>query len=74
MNDVMDWFGTDIALSDETEDEITARVTVNYHAMRHWALQYCRHVQILAPADLAQTVQEDLREALKKIRGLISFG
>ncbi len=66
MNDVMDWFGSDIALYDETEDEITARVTVNWHAMRHWALQYCRHVRILAPADLAQTVKEDLQEALKK--------
>ncbi len=66
MNDVMDWFGSDIALYDETEDEITARVTVNWHAMRHWALQYCRHVRILAPADLAQTVHEDLKNALKR--------
>ncbi len=69
MNDVMDWFGTDIALFDETEDEVTARVTVNYHAMRHWALQYCRHVRILAPANLAQTVREDLQDALKKYNG-----
>ena len=38
LNDVIDWFGTDIAFSDETEDEVTARVTVNWHAMRHWAL------------------------------------
>ncbi len=36
MNDVMDWFGTDIALYDETEDEITARATVNWHAIGLW--------------------------------------
>ena len=64
MNDVIDWFGMEIDFSDETEDEVTARVTVNWHAMRHWALQYCRHVRILAPTDLAQTVREDLRSAL----------
>lgn len=66
LNDAMDWFGSEIAFSEETEDEVTARVTVNRHAMRHWALQYCRHIRILSPADLAQTVKNDLREALEK--------
>ena len=65
LNDVIDWFGTDIAFSNETEDEVTARVTVNWHAMRHWALQYCRHVTILSPNDLAQTVKKDLQNALR---------
>ena len=64
LNDVIDWFGTDIAFSDETEDEVTARVTVNWSAMRYWAQQYCRFVKILTPNDLAQTVKEDLQNAL----------
>ena len=64
LNDVIDWFGTDITFFDETEDEVNARVTVNWSAMRHWALQYCRHVRILAPNDLAQTVKEDLQNAV----------
>jgi len=64
LNDVIDWFGSDIAFSDETEEEVTARVTVNWHAMRHWALQYCRHVRVLSPPDLVQTVKEDLQNAL----------
>lgn len=64
LNDVIDWFGTEIVFSDETEDEVTARVTVNWHAMRHWALQYCRHVRILIPANLAEQVQKDLVQAL----------
>lgn len=64
LNDVIDWFGTEIAFSEEKEDEVTARVTVNWHAMRHWALQYCRHIKILAPADLAATVKMDLETAL----------
>lgn len=65
LNDVIDWFGTDIAFSDETEDEVTARVTVNWSAMRHWALQYCRHVKIVSPTELAQTVKQDLQKAIE---------
>lgn len=64
LNDVIDWFGTEIAFSDETEDEVTARVTVNWSAMRYWAQQYCRFVRILTPTDLAEKIKEDLREAL----------
>ena len=64
LNDVIDWFGADISFSDETEDEVTARVTVNWHAMRHWALQYCRHIRILTPSDLKEQVKQDLAVAL----------
>ena len=65
LNDVIDWFGTEVFFSDETEDEVTARVIVNWHAMRHWALQYCRHVKILTPKDLAETVKSDLQGSLE---------
>lgn len=65
LNDVLDWFGKDVAFFDETEDEITARVTVNWSAMRYWALQYCRFVRVLTPQDLADTVKQDLQEAAK---------
>ena len=63
LNDVIDWFGSDIIFSDETEEDVTARVTVNWSAMRYWAQQYCRFVRILTPNDLTQTVKEDLQEA-----------
>lgn len=66
LDDVIDWFGTDITFSDETEEEVTARVIVNWHAMHHWALQYCRHVKVLAPGDLADTVKADLCSALER--------
>ena len=64
LNDVIDWFGTEIVFFDETEDEVTARVTVNWSAMRYWAQQYCRFVRILTPTDLADTVRDDLKKAL----------
>ena len=65
LNDVIDWFGSDIAFTDETEDEVTARVTANWSAMRYWAQQYCRFVRILTPTDLADTVKNDLALAIK---------
>lgn len=68
LNDVIDWFGTDIMFSDETEDEVTARVTVNWSAMRYWAQQYCRFVRILTPADLTETVKRDLQEAFQQYK------
>lgn len=65
LNDVIDWFGSDISFSDETEEDVTARVTANWSAMRYWAQQYCRFVRILTPIDLAETVKNDLCDALK---------
>ena len=65
LNDVIDWFGTDVVFSEETEEEVIARVTVNWNAMHHWALQYARHVVILEPKDLAHQVKEDLDQAIQ---------
>ena len=63
INDVIDWFGTDIVFSDESEDEVTARVTVNLAAMRRWAVQYGPHIHIMSPSRLAEEVKIDLMAA-----------
>lgn len=68
LNDVIDWFGSDIAFSEETEEEVTARVTVNWSAMRYWAQQFSRFVKILSPTDLAETLKEDFFIALEKYK------
>lgn len=66
LNDVIDWFGSDIIFCDETADEVTARVTVNKRAMRYWARQYCGTVKLLSPPDLVETVKSDLKWALEQ--------
>lgn len=68
LNDLIDWFGKDIQLSDETEDEITAIVSVNLNAMRLWALQYALHVRILEPETLKEQIKEDVRNAAENYR------
>ena len=64
LNDVIDWFGTDMTFSDESDDEVTARVEVNLRAMKLWAIQYGPYVKVLSPLSLVEEVKQGLKEAL----------
>ena len=64
LNDLIDWFGKDIQFSDETEDEITASVSVNLESMRLWTMQYTLHVQILQPESLTKQIKSDLSQSI----------
>lgn len=66
LNDVIDWFGTDVVFSDESADEITASVCVNLEAMRLWAIQYAPHVTVLSPQPLAAEIRAALCSALER--------
>ena len=66
MTDLFDWFGKDMKFSDETEEEVTVRVTVNLDAMRKWALQYALHVKVLKPERLVDMLKEDVRQAAEQ--------
>lgn len=68
LNDIMDWFGGSVTFFDETEEEVSARVRVNFAAMRRWALQYALHAKILSPASLAEQVREDLQGAIENYK------
>jgi len=64
LNEFVDWFGTEnISFSNQTEDEVTARVTVNEIAMRKWALQYALHVKVLSPKSLVEDIKKDIEQA-----------
>lgn len=66
LSEIIDWFGTDVKFSDETEDEVTVRVTVNMEAMRKWALQYGIHIKVLSPKRLVDMVKEDIKKVEKQ--------
>lgn len=68
LNDIMDWFGESVTFFDETEEEVSVRVRVNFAAMRRWALQYALHAKILSPASLAEQVREDLQGAIENYK------
>lgn len=63
--ELIDWFGSGVTFSDETENSVIAHVTANLQAMRFWALQYAPYVTVLAPQSLVDTVKADLGNALK---------
>lgn len=61
--ELIDWFGSGVTFSDETDDSVIAHVTANLHAMRFWALQYAPYVTVLAPHSLVDTIKQDLARA-----------
>lgn len=63
--ELIDWFGSGVTFSDETEDSVIAHVTANLQAMRFWALQYAPYVTILTPQSLVEEVKGDLEGALE---------
>ena len=65
LNDVIDWFGTDVEFSDASDDEVTARVKVNLQAMRLWAVQYGPHIRVLSPEPLVEDVKSDFLAAIQ---------
>lgn len=66
LTDLFDWFGKEMQFTDETEEEVTVRVTVNLDAMRKWALQYALHVKVLKPERLVEMLREDVKLAAEQ--------
>lgn len=66
LTDLFDWFGKEMQFTDETEEEVTVRVTVNLDAMRKWTLQYALHVKVLKPERLVEMLREDVKQAAEQ--------
>ena len=66
ISEVIDWFGNDVRFKNETDDTVIAEVTVNFEAMRRWALQFALDTEILYPGELVEAVREDLKRAAQK--------
>lgn len=66
INDIIDWFGTDVSFFKESEDEIRVATRVNYHAMKYWAMQYGYHVTVTSPPSLVEEIKNELNVAAKK--------
>ena len=64
LNDVIDWFGTDITIKPDGEEHVIVTVaSVNFDAMRMWALQYALYTEMLEPTELREGMKEDIRMA-----------
>ena len=68
MTQIIDWFGTDIALLNKNEDIIDIKVTVNTKAMRYWAMQYANYVTVISPPNLVEQIKNDLENAINRYK------
>ena len=69
MDELVDWFGTDFWITEETEDKIKIHVTVNPNAMKYWALQYGPYVEVLKPESLRKQIKQSISIMAKKYKG-----
>ncbi len=69
LDDLIDWFGTDIGIFDEDEKHIIVTARVNQTAMYKWAIQYCEHVEVLEPRGLREKVIQALEKAKERYGG-----
>ena len=61
---VIDYFGTDIDISDVTDKDFIVRANISEEDMFKWAVQYASHAVVLEPAPLRERVVNELKNAL----------
>ena len=68
LNDVMDYFGGDVRLSDETETTITVSVRVNEQDIRIWAMQFSADMTYLEPESFVEKCRETIMKAAERYK------
>lgn len=68
MDDLVDWFGNDIRVTKQKDDQIVVRLNCNENAMRYWALQYGPYVEVLEPKSLRNQIREDINKMAEKYK------
>ena len=61
IDQVIDWYGTDVEIETQNEEESLVTVYVNKEAFFCWAMQYGLHIEVLEPADVRQKVIESIK-------------
>lgn len=66
MSELIDWFGRDFRILEESEDDLKIRVRCNESAMRYIALQYGPYMEVLAPESIRGQIIEDVAGMFEK--------
>ena len=61
MDELIDWFGKDFRLLENSNEEITIRVACNEQSLFYWALQYGMSAEILEPVELREKIKSAIR-------------
>ena len=67
LDQIVDWFGKDARINrDSAEKKLNVSITASPQAMKHWALQYLEHVEVLEPKELREDLAAVLEKGLQK--------
>ena len=66
MDELIDWFGRDIRIKEESENKMLVTLKCNERAMKYWALQYGGHIEIKEPQSLREAVKKTVLDMAKK--------
>ncbi len=68
VDQIIDWFGKDIAIQPLAEDEkkVSVSLMASPTAMKYWAMQYADHVVVTKPDHLRDEIKASFEKALKK--------
>ncbi len=69
IDQIVDWFGSGariIKIEDESKVKVSIKASRN--AMKHWAMQYINHVEIVSPASFRTRIKETLEKGLNKYK------
>ena len=70
VDQIVDWFGNDIRITKNSDDEkkINVSVVSSPNAMEHWAMQYINYVEVTAPESIREQICKSLQNGMKKYR------
>lgn len=63
LDDIFDWFGSDVPICQKDECDVVFTVYASPSAMKYWALQYGDNAEILEP----QSLRNDIKNTLKRM-------
>lgn len=66
INDIVDYFGKDFTIREETEDSITVAVRVSEKDMELWAMQFATQVTVTYPPALAEKCKDNIFKAAQR--------
>ena len=66
LGDILDWFGSEIQITQESAGKLAVTVQVHPTAMLHWALQYGKYVTVLSPVSLRDEIAGAAAKILKQ--------
>lgn len=66
MDDIVDWFGKDVKVSEIDDENIKVELIVSPTAMKFWALQYGENAEVLAPEHLRNEIRQSIEQICEK--------